>query len=296
VPSGVLLALFAYASFSWGDAVIKGLGGQFSVFEISLFTTFFAGLFILFTRGKGERWRDFWRMKRPWAVHARAASGLMAGVLGVYAFTTIPLAETYALIFVSPLFITILSRVVLHEQIGPWRWFAVLAGFAGVMLVVRPGFRDLHLGHLAALGVAFLAALTVILLRSLAGHEKRTTLLGVLICYGLVFSGIAAALTSLTMPNAVQFGWLALAGAFTAIGQIALLAATRVAPANQVAPTHYSQIAWAVVIGALFFEEYPDMLALLGLGVLGGAGLLTLVRERIRLGTVRWNPFLRNRL
>ncbi|RUW32424.1 MULTISPECIES: DMT family transporter [unclassified Mesorhizobium] len=296
MPNGILLALIAYASYSCSDAVIKSLGGQFTVFEIGFFVTLFAGCFLFFTRPADDRWRDFWRTKRPWAVQARAWAGIASGVLSVYAFTTIPLAEVYALIFLAPLFVTILSTVILKERVGPWRWLAVVAGFAGVMLVVRPGFCELHLGHLAAFAIAFLAATSVILMRSLAQQEKRTTMLGVLIGYGLVFNGLGAAATSFTVPDAKQLVWLIMAGAFTACGQLLQLLAAKYAPANRIAPTHYSQIVWAVILGSLFFHEYPDMLTLVGLAVLGASGLLTMVREEVRLGTVRWNPFTRTRL
>lgn len=296
VNNGVVLALLAYASFSWGDAVIKALGDRLGIFEIAFWATVFAGFFVLFTRPRTERWRDFWRTRRPWAVQARALSGILAGILGVHAFTTIPFAEAYALIFLAPLFVTILSTLVLKEHVGAWRWFAVIAGFAGVMLVVRPGFRTLETGHLAAAGVAFLAALTIILLRSLAATETRTTLLGYLMAYGIAINGALMLATASSLPDPAEFGWLAFAGACTAGGQIALMAATRLVPANRIAPTHYSQIAWAVVLGALFFSEYPDLLALVGLAVVGAAGLLTVIRERVRLGAARWNPFFRNRL
>ncbi|BCG84099.1 membrane protein [Mesorhizobium sp. 113-3-9] len=296
MPNGILLALIAYASYSGSDAVIKSLGGQFTVFEIGFFSTLFAGCFLFFSRPAGERWRDFWRMKRPWAVQARALAGIASGVLSVYAFTHIPLAEVYALIFLAPLLVTILSTVILKEKVGPWRWLAVVAGFAGVMLVVRPGFRELNLGHLAAFVNAFLAAASVILLRSLAQQEKRTSMLGVLVGYGLLFNGAGAAASSFTLPNAMQLVWLAMAGAFTAGGQLMQLLAAKYAPANRIAPTHYSQIVWAVILGALFFQEYPDWLSLVGLAVVGASGLLTMVREEARLGTVRWNRFARTRL
>lgn len=296
MPNGILLALIAYASYSWSDAVIKSLGGQFTVFEIGFFVTLFAGCFLFFTRPADERWRDFWRTSRPWAVQARAWAGIASGVLSVYAFTTIPLAEVYALIFLAPLFVTILSTLILKEKVGPWRWLAVVAGFAGVMLVVRPGFRELHLGHLAAFAIAFLAATSVILMRSLAQQEKRTTMLGVLVGYGLLFNGLGVAATSFTLPDGRQLIWLVMAGAFTAGGQLLQLLAAKYAPANRIAPTHYSQIVWAVVLGSLFFQEDPDLLTLAGLAVLGASGLLTMVREEVRLGTVRWNPFTRTRL
>ncbi|RVD70498.1 MAG: DMT family transporter [Mesorhizobium sp.] len=296
MPNGILLALLAYASYSGSDAVIKSLGGQLTVFEIGFFVTLFAGCLLFFTRPANERWRDFWRMKRPWAVQARAWCGIASGVLSVYAFTHIPLAEVYALIFLAPLLVTVLSTVILKEKVGPWRWLAVVAGFAGVMLVVRPGFRELNLGHLAAFVNAFLAATSVILMRSLAQQEKRTSMLGVLVGYGLLFNGAGAATAAFALPNPVQFAWLAMAGAFTAGGQLMQLLAAKYAPANRIAPMHYSQIVWAVILGALFFHEYPDVLSLIGLAVVGASGLLTMVREEVRLGTVRWNPFSRTRL
>src|SRR5262249_9207568 len=152
--SGIFLALAAYAIYAWGDGIIKALGGHLSVFEIGFFNTLFASFFLYFFKPAGEKWRHFWRMQRPWAVQAPAASGLAGGVLGVFAFTTIPLAEVYALMFLAPLFVTLLSIIFLKEKVGPWRWLAVVMGFAGVLLVVRPGFRALEPGHFAALVVA----------------------------------------------------------------------------------------------------------------------------------------------
>lgn len=295
MSTGVLLALAAYAVYAWGDALIKSLGGQLSVFEIGFFIALFAGLFIYLFKPRDEIWRGFWKTDRPLAVHGRAISGLIGGMLGVFAFTTIPLAETYALIFVAPLFVTLLSVIFLREHVGPWRWFAVFAGFVGVLLVVRPGFRALELGHLAALAVAFLGATTITLTRSLQ-TERQPTMLGILVGYALVSNAIMAIATGLTIPPAKVLLTLALVGACTAAGHRLQLQATRRAPANQIAPTHYSQMIWAVLLGAVFFNEVPDAFSFAGLAVIAGSGLLTLARERIRLGKVRWNPFSRNRL
>lgn len=292
---GIVLALAAYAVYAWGDGMIKALGGKLSIFEIGFFNTLFAALFLVVLTPRGERWHGFWRTGRPWAVHARALSGLVASVLAIFAFTTIPLAEAYALIFLAPLFVTLLSILILKEQVGMWRWLAAVAGFAGVLFVVKPGFRELGMGHLAALIVAFLAAATVILMRSLS-TERQTTILGVLVGYALIFNGAAALATSAALPDPRTLLLLVLTGACTAGGHRLLLAALRHSPANRIAPTHYSQIAWAVVIGAGFFAEYPDWLTLLGLAVIAGSGLLTLIRERIKLGRVRWNPFSREQL
>ena len=294
--NGILLALVAYAVYSWGDAAIKALGGGLNIFEIGFYMTLVSAVCIALTTPKDEKLLHFWRMNRPWAVQARALSGTAASVLSVIAFTTIPLAEVYALIFLAPLFVTLMSVFLLKEQVGPWRWFAIIAGFAGVLLVVRPGFRELEVGHIAAVVVALLAACSVILMRSLSARETRTTMLGFLVLYIIGFNGVAMLVTGARTPTLQEAAILLVAGIFAATGNILLLRATRFAPANQLASTHYSQIVWAVVLGALFFQEEPDLLAILGLAIIGSSGLLTVARERIRLGTVRWNPFSRNRL
>ena len=296
MKNGILLALLAYAVYSWADASIKALGGGLTDFEIGFYVTLVSAICIALTTPKDEKRLHFWRMKRPWAVQARALAGATASVLSVLAFTSIPLAEVYALIFLAPLFVTMLSLVVLKEQVGPWRWFAVVAGFCGVLLVVRPGFRALETGHLAALCIALLAAVSVILMRSLSAHETRTTMLGFLMLYAMLFNGVAMLFTSVSLPTLTEAAILVMAGVFSAFGNVTLLKATRLAPANQLAPTHYSQIVWAVIIGALVFDERPDLVSVLGLAVIAASGLLTVAREKIRLGTVRWNPFSRNQV
>lgn len=293
--TGVLLALAAYAVYAWGDGLIKFLGGDLTIFQIGFFNILFSGLFLVLVKPTGEDWRNFWQMRRPLRVHARAAIGMAAGILSVYAFTSIPLTEVYALLFLAPLFVTLLSIVFLKERVGVWRWLAVLAGFLGVLMVVKPGLRALELGHLAALGGALCAALSIILMRTMAG-ERQTAVLGMLVAYGLAFNGAAAAYTGFAVPSWPILGILLLTGACTAAGSRLQFLATRHSPANLIAPTHYSQMIWAVLIGAAFFNEFPDAVSLMGLLIIAAAGLLTLLREQIRLGYVRFNRATRGRL
>jgi len=295
VKNGILLALMAYAVDAWGDGLIKGLGGSLTIFEIGFFNILFSGLFLLLVKPAGEDWRHFWQMRRPLRVHVRAALGMAAGVFSVYAFTSIPLAEVYALLFLSPMFVTLLSIVLLKEHVGMWRWLAVFAGFVGVLMVVKPGVQPLELGHWSAIAAALCAALSIILMRSMAG-ERQTAVLGMLVAYGLAFNGVAAGATTFTMPSWTVLGVLLLTGACTAAGNRLQFLATRHSPANHVAPTHYSQMIWAVLIGATFFKEYPDTLSILGLVVIAAAGLLTLFREQARLGYIRWYRMTRGRL
>jgi len=292
---GVALGFLAFSLFSWGDASIKALAGGPSVFEIGFFATLFAvAIIIPFGRPSGERWRDIFRMNHPRLVMVRTGAGVLAGVCGVIAFTTLPFAEAYALIFLSPTIVTVLSIAFLGERVGWRRWLAVVIGFTGVVVIVRPGFRELLPGHLAALAVSLCAATTVLVLRQIGRTEKRTSLVGVVLVGALVFNGVLM-LPRFTLPSAGELTVLATAGFLGALGHLGLMAATRHAPANQVAPTQYVQMAWAVVIGWILYAETPDGFTMAGVGLIAFSGLFTIIREERVAGLWRWMILLRNR-
>jgi S-adenosylmethionine uptake transporter len=292
---GVALGFFTYAMFSSADALIKSLGGELPVMEIVFLATLASFAVILCLRPRGERWRDMFRMNHPKRVMLRATCGIVAGIGSTFAFTTIPLAEAYALIFLAPVFVTVLAIPILGERVGWRRLGAVAVGLAGVLLVVKPGFRELHPGHLAAFTVAIAGATSMIVLRMIGQTERRVSLIGVVMVSALVVSGILM-IPVLIWPSLDALIRLGLVGIVGGIGQMTLLAATRAAPANRVAPTQYSQIVWAVLFGALFFFEYPDWLALIGIGLIGCSGLFTFLREDKVTGWPRRTPVLRNRL
>ncbi len=292
---GIAQGFLAYSLFSWGDASVKALTGGPSVFEIGFFVTLFASaMFVSFGRPRGERWRDIFRMKHPGLVMTRTVAGIIAGVCSVIAFTSIPFAEAYALIFLSPAIVTILSMVLLGEQIGWRRWLAVIVGFAGVLAIVRPGFRELLPGHFAALTVSLCAATTVLVLRRIGRTEKRTTLIGVVLLSALVFNGVLM-LPGFRWPSPEQFLFLAASGFLSAGGHLNLLGAARLAPANQVAPTQYCQMVWAVIVGWLVYAEMPDRFAITGLVLIALSGLFTIMREEQVSGWWRRVILLRNR-
>ncbi|MGF9694073.1 DMT family transporter [Rhizobium sp. 0TCS1.26] len=277
-----ILAVLAYAAFSVTDASVKAAGGHLSIFETAFIVNVFAGLALLATRHPDQRWRDFWRTDYPLAVHGRAICGVVASLCGVYAFTTIPLAQAYALVFLAPLFVTIMSALVLKEYVGIWRWSAVVVGFLGVLLVVKPGHQPFEAGHLAAIFTGLGTGTAVIILRRVGGKVKTTSVLGTLILYLLGLNAVAMLVRGVSVPSWRECALLALAGICYGLGQWAFVLATRYGNANQIAPMHYSQLAWAVVFGALIFNEFPDAIALVGIFIIASAGLLTVVRERLR--------------
>jgi drug/metabolite transporter (DMT)-like permease len=278
---GIALGFLAYFLFSCSDANVKALGGHLPIFEIGFFQILFAALVLLFLRPRDERWRDALRVRRPGLVALRGIAGASAGILGIYAFTHLPFAEAYALIFLSPSIATILSIFILNEQVGWRRWLAVAIGFTGVMTIVRPGFETLELGHLAAFAVSFCAAGTIIILRTLGQTERRVSLLAAVILTSLLLNGTLM-LRDFHWPALADLPYLIAAGVFAGIAQLCLILATRAAPANRVAPAQYSQMVWAIVIGGIFFAEFPDVPAMIGIGLIAISGLFTFLREETR--------------
>jgi len=277
-----ICAFAAYACFSTSDALTKALHGPLSVFEIGFFENLSASIVLLATRHENERWAEFWKMTRPWPIHFRALCGVLSSLCAIYAFTTIPLVDAYSLIFLAPFFVTVMSVLVLKEYVGLWRWFAVMLGFIGVLLAVKPGFQTFHLGHISAAVAGLSTGTSIIIMRSLGATAKKTSILGMLFVYLVSINGLGMLLRGFNTPSLHDLLLMALSGLCVGLGQWAFVSAARYGTANQIAPVAYSQLGWAMFFGTLIFHEYPDLLAIVGVGVIAGAGMLTVLRERIR--------------
>jgi S-adenosylmethionine uptake transporter len=291
---GVLAGFVTYAFFSTSDASAKALGARLNVFEILFFLTLASFLTFAFAKPSDERWRDVFKMNRPHLVFLRNATGIVGSFFGVYAFTTLPLAEAYSLMFLVPAFVTILSIPMLGEQVGWRRWLAVAVGFIGVLIVVRPGFREVHLGHLAAVFAAAFGAVSLITIRKIGRTENRITLLTMLYLSALVADGLLM-LFDFKVPTWRETAIFTVGGFMGGVGQIGMVIAMRLAPSNRVAPTQYSQIVWALIYGAVFFGNFPDPVAFIGIALVIASGLFTLIREEQLYGWSRRAFFMRNR-
>lgn len=275
-------AFVAYACFSISDVFTKALNGPLSVFEIGFFENLFAGLVLLSTRHENEKWTEFLKTTRPLAIHFRAICGVLSSMCAIYSFTTIPLVDAYSLLFLAPFFVTMLSVLILKEQVGPWRWFAVILGFVGVLMAVKPGFQTLHPGHFSAAIAGLSSGTSIIILRGLGSSAKKTSILGTLFVYLVAFNTVGMLAWGFQTPSARDLSFMAISGLCVGFGQLAFVTAARIGNANQIAPVAYSQLGWAVLFGILVFGEYPDLLAILGIAVIAGAGLFTVLRERAR--------------
>ena len=225
--------------------------------------------------------QGFGRLKsnQPWLQLLRSAFMLGANAFFFLALQSIPLVTASAVVFVGPLLVTALSVPLLGERVGPRRWAAVAVGFAGAMLIIRPGTDFMHaatvLPLLAALSFSFYQICT----RILARHDDPMTTL----TYTAVAGSLAATAivpTSWITPDTV--GWMAMiaAGIFGALGQWALIKAISAAPVSTIAPFGYTGLVWATLFGFVTFGDIPDLYTLCGAVIIAASGLYVLHRER----------------
>jgi drug/metabolite transporter (DMT)-like permease len=278
---GVLFAFAAFAAYAWSDASVKLIEGQLSPYQSSFLGAVFCLVGLPFIMKTGDRWSDIVRTtNRPlWLLRFVAQAG---GTIGsVTAFTHLSMAEAFALIFLLPSFVTIMSVIFLKEQVGYRRWAAVVIGFIGVMVVLRPGFRELSIGHLGAVFGGLSGAISIVVFRAMGPSEKNISLYGAGVLGTLIVCG-ALALPGFQAPTAMQWVWLAGYGLLAALAAILVMYAATHIPASMIGPIQYSQMLWAVAFGYLVFGDGIDAWMLAGIVLIIGSGMLTLVRERVR--------------
>lgn len=194
------------------------------------------------------------------------------------AISEIPLADANAIGFVAPLMTVALSVLVLKEKVGIRRWSAVIAGFAGVLVILRPGFQEIHWAYILVLVMALLFAAFSLMTRALGRSEDPIAML----FYTALVGGLGASLALpfvWTEPSLAEWAFLAAVGLIGGSSHLVLIHAYRLGPASLIAPYQYTQIAWSIALGALLFGDLPDAYTLLGTSIIIAAGLYVLLRE-----------------
>ncbi len=286
------LALLAFALFSTHDVAIKYLGTIYSPLQIMFFASLFSFPLITILLVRDPTPGNLHPV-HPWWVALRSVCVVVAPTSAFFAFTLLPLAQVYAIIFATPLLITLLSIPVLGENVGVWRLLAVVFGLIGVLVVVRPGAGDFGLGHGAAFLTACAGALQSVIVRKIGRKERRVVLMLYPLLVSVGVMGIAQAFVyvPVSLPDLGALAFVALFG-FTAT--FLLVRAYTIGEAAMVSPMQYSQILWALGLGYVLFGESPDGTTLLGAAIIMASGLFIIAREAVG-GTSRQTPVLRTR-
>jgi len=219
------------------------------------------------------------KTQQPVLQVTRGVLAIFSAVLFVYAIKYAALADAVAVSFVAPFFLTILGALVLKETVGINRWMAVIVGFIGALIIIRPGSDAVHPAVLLVVLAAALFAMRQIIGRLLADTDKTTTT----VAYTAI---IGSALISLPLPfiwqspiSGAQIGIICSMTILAAIAEVMVIRSLEVAEAVVLAPIHYSLIIWGTIYGYLVFGHLPDRWTWLGTAIIVCAGLFTLYRQ-----------------
>jgi S-adenosylmethionine uptake transporter len=289
---GAGFALAAFGLYATHDAFVKALGGTFAPFQIVFFSTLLSFPMITLMLMRDQTSGTLLPV-HPWWMALRTACSVVVAGSAFYAFSTLPLAEVYAILFAAPMLITVLSIPILGERVGIHRWGAVIVGLIGVMVVLRPGAADFTLGHAAAMTASVASSLVAVIIRKI-GRDERSA---VLLLYPMMANALVmgAILPFVYVPVAgIHFAMFAAMSALGFVAGLLIIAAYKSADAAIVAPMQYSQLLWAAVFGFFLFAEFPDVWTWVGAAVIIASGLYIVLRETLRAATSA-TPVLRTR-
>lgn len=281
---GAVLLTLSWVFFTTEMVVVRFLSEDLSIAQIGVFrqATQVIALapLIWWTRGAVLR-----TDRLPEHV-ARALCSSGGMFLFYLAFALLPLALVTTLTFLQAMFVIVLAALMLGERIGPRRIGAVIVGFLGVLIVMRPGFAVVEPGMLVALAGAFVASLLMILTRSLSATEGRMTIMIYSASMGLVLIAIPAVFMWHTIqPHHLPM--LLLVGVAGTTGQFLMVGAYQVAEASALAPVDYIRLIFAVAAGYLIFSEVPDFWTWAGAAVILGAVAYATHRESLAARAAR---------
>jgi len=274
---GIGLMLVSVILFACMDAVVKWLGATYPTMQIIFFRSLFAfiPLSLFLFRGIGLA---ALRTQRPLQHAVRSLVGLMAMTSFFYAYSQMPLANAVAIGFAAPMFMTALSVPLLGEKVGPRRWMAVLVGFAGVLVIVRPDAGVFHAAAPVALAGTVFYALAMIFVRRLGRTETSTAIVFYFTVCATFVSGIFLPFVWVA-PDAEGWILLVLVGLIGGLAQMAMTNAVRLADISVVAPFDYTGLLWTALFGFFIWSEVPGIHVWLGAMVVVTSGVYILYRE-----------------
>lgn len=298
--TGVLLALTAAVIYSLNDMSIKFLSSGYPLHQIVATRSAIALAIVLITMRMMTRSFAHLRSGRLGLHLVRVGVVFFSNITYFLALAALPLADAVAMAYVGPVFITLLSIVFLGEKVGPHRWAAVIAGLAGTMIMVRPGFGSFQLATGLVILSAFTYAVSQLMVRQMRDTESTFTM-GFYLQAGFLFSSLTTGaiighggfntsdhaslqflLRPWVWPAAQDLPVFVMMGVALGCASLMMAQAYRLLEAAVVAPFEYIAIPMAVFWGFMIFGTLPDLIGFLGMALIIGSGLYTIWRETRR--------------
>ena len=273
---GVLYGIASVACFAMMDASVKWLD-MFPVGQV-LFSRFFFGLIPILMLVPRSEFKTFYKTSRPMLHAFRAITGTLAIIALFIALREIPLADVVSLTFGGPIFVTLGSIFFLSEKVGIRRWLAVLIGFFGMLLIVKPAYEELNIYYIFPIIFCIFFACVALSIRSLSSTEPNYRIA----LYFSLLSMIVGLLTlpfGWVMPNKFELFLLIFTGLVGSVANILLTVSLRYAEASLVTPTKYLNLVFAILLGYFIWSEIPKLLTLVGAGLIIISSVIIFMRE-----------------
>ena len=296
---GIMLIVFGMLIFSFQDALIKGLSTEASLLQIFVLRgglgILFLSVFLKFTKRPIS-----FRSKQPVIAIARALMFPISFLCFYLAVAAMPIAEASALFFVSPIFMTILSKIILKNKVGIHRIGAIIIGFVGILLIIKPEFNNFNWVMILPIITAFCYSLSMILTiltkESDSVFEQTShvyigsILVGMTVYlifgrYGNYYNNnpsLSYLLREWDFDDIILISKILMISIFGTVGIFCIINAYRISIASIIAPFEYTIIIYALIIGYLLFDEILDYTSLIGITLIVLSGLYILIREKPR--------------
>lgn len=275
---GIGAMLISIILFSAMDSMVKWLGATYPTHQIMFFRCSIAMvpiLVITYMRGG----TSLLKIEEPILLSLRCLLGITAMGFAFYAFSLMRLADGIAILHTTPLFMTVLSIIFLKERVGLHRWTAVLIGFVGMLIIVRPGHSMFESGSFYMLIAAFCISCTTILIRHLSIRSDPVNITFYFTLAGVIISSVAVGFFGWQTPVGRDWLFFVGTGLFGGLAQYLMTVSYRHAQISSVAPLKYLSIGFGGIIAYLVWDELPDMQSFMGISIIVGSGLYTLQRE-----------------
>ena len=274
--AGIALMVLSIFMFSFGDAMGKFLVGTYSVGQL-LFLRACAALLLLSPMIWPQR-HDFFHVERPWLQLVRVTLSTL-DVAGFFlASVYLPLADVITYYLAGPIFVTAMSAIFLRERVGWRRWTAILVGFCGVLIALRPSAQTVSLPALIALGGSLSFASLMLITRSL--RKTPDIVMASSQFVGTFLLGAVLSAFHWVPPSPGSLVIFTLAGCISVTALFCVNRSLKLAPASVVVPYQYSMIVWAVIFGFVVFGDVPQLATIVGAAIIIGAGFYIYLRER----------------